>query len=179
MDSLQSKIDPSRHTIGAIYRDAQLHGERGVIIGDVNHEIKKGLVQDINEALEMGEKQMNGKPFYLAVYEKQDLVFKRGLVRLRKITPSRPYPEQDSMVFKSYPGGTVYFCWALPHRSEMKNILMNPNLYPPEQVRTIKLWETVNLEHFGFKKDEKGRWKDNEDFKGDLLLRAPAAAGRC
>ena len=95
----QSRIDPTRETAGAIYRDAQINGEQGVVIGDVNHEIKKDLVKDINEAIEMGEKEMNGKPFYLAIYEKYDLMMKRGLVRIRKITKYRPYPEQDTMVF--------------------------------------------------------------------------------
>jgi len=52
----QSKIDPTRQTAGKIYRDAQINGEKGVIIGDVNHEIQKDLVKDINEAIEQGEK---------------------------------------------------------------------------------------------------------------------------
>jgi hypothetical protein len=47
----KSLIDPSRNTVGSIYRDAQINGEKGVIIGDVNHEIKKDLVHDINEAI--------------------------------------------------------------------------------------------------------------------------------
>ena len=52
---------------------------------------------------------MNGKPFYLAIYEKYDLMLKKGLVRIRKITKYRPYPEQDSMVFHVYPGGDGLF----------------------------------------------------------------------
>ncbi len=50
----KSTIDPTRNTVGSIYRDAQIHGEKGVVIGDVNHEIKKDLVKDINEAIEIG-----------------------------------------------------------------------------------------------------------------------------
>jgi hypothetical protein len=171
----RSKIDPTRQTVGAIYRDAQMHGEQGVIVGDVNHEIKKDLVNDINEAIAEGEKEMNGKPFYLAIYEKYDLMLKKGLVRIRKITKYRPYPEQDSMVFHVYPGGTVYFCWELPHRTQMMNILMNPDLYAPEYVQVIKRWENLQLEYFGFKKNNEGNWVENELYRGDTELGLPQA----
>jgi hypothetical protein len=39
----KSLIDPSRNTVGSIYRDAQINAEQGVVIGDVNHEIKISL----------------------------------------------------------------------------------------------------------------------------------------
>jgi hypothetical protein len=169
----ESTFDPNRETAGKIYRDAQINGEKGVIIGDVNHEIKKDLVKDINEAIEVGEKEMNGKPFYLAIYEKYDLMLKRGLVRIRKITKYRPYPEQDSMVFHVYPGGTVYFCWELPHRTQMMNILMNPDFYDHDYIQMIKRWENIQLEYFGFKKDEEGNWIENELYRGDYLLGSP------
>lgn len=167
---LKSHIDPSRNTVGSIYRDAQINGEKGVVVGDVNHEIKKDLVKDINEAIEQGEKEMNGKPFYLAIYEKYDLMLKKGLVRLRKITKYRPYPEQDSMVFHIYPGGTVYFCWELPHRSHMMNILMNPDLYDAAYIDVLRRWENLQLEYFGFMKDENGNWVENPLYRGDYLL---------
>lgn len=169
----KSNIDPNRETVGKIYRDAQMSGEKGVIIGDVNHEIKKDLVKDINEAIEAGEKEMNGKPFYLAIYEKYDLMLKKGLVRIRKITKYRPYPEQDSMVFHVYPGGTVYFCWELPHRTQMLNVLMNPDLYDPEYIQTLKRWENLQLEYFGFTKDDEGFWVENKLYRGDHLLGTP------
>jgi hypothetical protein len=169
----QSLIDPTRKTAGAIYRDAQMNAEKGVVIGDVNHEIKKDLVHDINEAIAAGEKEMNGKPFYLAIYEKYDLMLKKGLVRIRKITKYRPYPEQDSMVFHVYPGGTVHFCWELPHRTQMLNMLMNPQLYDAEQVQKIKQWENLQLEYYGFKKDDNGNWVENELFRGDHPLGSP------
>jgi hypothetical protein len=166
----QSLIDPTRNTVGSIYRDAQINGEQGVVIGDVNHEIKKDLVKDINEAIVAGQKEMGDKPFYLAIYEKYDLMLKKGLVRIRKITKYRPYPEQDSMVFHVYPNNDVYFCWELPHRSQMMNILMNPDLYPHSQVEMIRRWENIQLEHFGFTKDEVGNWVENMLFRGDFLL---------
>lgn len=169
----QSQIDPTRETAGKIYRDAQVSGERGVVIGDVNHEITKDLVKDINEAIEEGTKLMEGKPFYLSIYEKYDLMLKRGLVRIRKVTKYRPYPEQDMMAFHVYPGGDVYFCWELPHRSQMLNILMSPDLFEPERVAMIKRWENLQLEYFGFKKDNEGNWVENELYKGDKLLSAP------
>jgi len=166
----RSKIDPTRQTAGAIYRDAQINGEKGVVIGDVNHEIKKDLVKDINEAIEQGEKEMEGQPFYLAIYEKYDLMLKKGLVRLRKITKYRPYPEQDSMVFHIYPGGVVYFCWELPHRTQMINITMNEGLYDPNYVQLIRQWENLQLEYYGFKKDDDGNWVENPHFSGDFLM---------
>lgn len=168
--NLKSHIDPTRNTVGSIYRDAQIHGEKGVVIGDVNHEIKKDLVKDINEAIEQGLKEMEGKPFYLAIYEKYDLMLKKGLVRIRKITKYRPYPEQDSMVFHIYPNGDVYFCWELPHRSQMLNIVMNPDLYDKSMVDNIKRWENLQLEYFGFTKDENGNWVENKLYRGDFLM---------
>lgn len=168
----QSSIDSTRKTAGSIYRDAQINGEKGVIIGDVNHEIKKDLVTDINEAIAEGTKAMENKPFYLAIYEKYDLMMKRGLVRIRKVTKYRPYPEQDTMVFHVYPNGDVYFCWELPHRSEMMNILLSPDLHDYERVQMIKRWENLQLEYFGFKKDEEGNWVENELYQGDSLMGA-------
>lgn len=169
----QSKIDPTRKTAGAIYRDAQMNGERGVVIGDVNHEITKDLVKDINEAIEQGTKEMEGKAFYLAIYEKYDLMLKRGLVRIRKITKYRPYPEQDMMCFHVYPNGDVYFCWELPHRSQMMNILMSPDLFDQSRVEMIKRWENLQLEYFGFTKDEEGNWVENKLYRGDFLMGSP------
>jgi hypothetical protein len=166
----KSLIDPTRSTVGSIYRDAQISGERGVVIGDVNHEITKDLVKDINEAIEEGTKEMGDRPFYLAIYEKYDLMLKRGLVRIRKITKYRPYPEQDMMAFHVYPNGDVYFCWELPHRTQMMNILMSPDLFDPARVQLIKRWENLQLEYFGFTKDEDGNWVENPFYRGDFLL---------
>lgn len=168
----KSKIDQTRETAGKIYRDAQINGERGVVIGDVNHEITKDLVKDINEAIEQGTKEMDGNPFYLAIYEKYDLMLKRGLVRIRKITKYRPYPEQDMMAFHVYPNGDIYFCWELPHRSQMMNIMMSPDLFDPARVQMIKRWENLQLEYFGFKKDEEGNWVENPLYRGDMLMGA-------
>jgi hypothetical protein len=166
---MKSKYDPKRNTVGKIYRDAQMTGEKRVVIGDAAYEIKKDLVVDINEAIVEGEKAMGNKPFYLAIYEKYDLMLKKGLVRIRKITKYRPYPEQDSMVFL-VKGGSVYMCWELPHRSQMRNIIMNFNLYDPKYVQMLRHWENLNLDHFGFMKDEIGNWVENPKYDKDFLI---------
>jgi hypothetical protein len=168
----KSHFDPSRNTVGSIYRDAQINGERGVVIGDVNHEIQKDLVKDINENIKKGREHpdFKDKPFYLAFYEKYDLMLKKGLVRIPKITKYRPYPEQDTMVFHVFPNDEVYFCWELPHRSQMMNILMNPDLFDKKQVDLIKKWENIQLEYFGFTKDEEGFWIENKMYRGDTLM---------
>jgi hypothetical protein len=167
-----SKIDPSRNTVGSIYREAQIHGEKDVIIGDMNHEMKKDLVKDINEAIEAGKKHPDfiGKSFYLALYEKSDLALKRSIVRIPKITSYRPYPEQDMMLFHIYPNDEIYFCWELPHRSQMMNMVMNPDLYDEKQVELIRRWENLQLEYFGFTKDSEGNWTENMLYRGDSLL---------
>jgi hypothetical protein len=166
----RSLIDPTRKTAGAIYRDAQINGERNVIIGDVNHEICKGLIEDINEAIKEGIEKLEGKPFYLAIYEKKDLALKKGDVRIRKIWTKRPYPEQDTIVYKIIPEAEeVYFCWGLPHRSQMINMMNNPGLFSDEQLDPIRRWENMQLEYFGFMKDDLGNWKENPFYSGDQL----------
>ena len=164
-----SRFDPSRETAGAIYRKAQINGERGVIVGDVNHEIVKDLVDDINENANIGRKLCEHKVFYLALYEKMDLAMRKGLARIPKITPKRPYPEQDSMVFKVYPD-EIYFCWELPHRSHMINELACPELFPEDRLQLYRHWENLRLEYFGFRKTEDGNWEANPFYQGDKLI---------
>lgn len=171
----RSSFDSNRKTAGAIYRDAQMHGERGVIIGDVNYEMRKGLVEDINEAIIEATKSFEGKPFYLAIYEKSDLMLKCSIVRLRKATLYRPYPEQDSMVFKVIPAANeVYSCWVLPHRSAMMNMLATPELRQTkeeqEELQMLRHWENDRLEYYGFMKDENGHWVENPLYNGDVLM---------
>lgn len=167
----QSHFDPTRQTAGAIYRNAQLFGERGVVIGDVNHQITKDLVTEINEWIEQGTKKRENKPFYLAIYEKYDLMLKKGLVRIPKITKYRPYPQQDSMVFHVYPeSNSVYFCWELPHRSHMLNMINCADLYDPETIQKLRHWEGMRLEYFGFTKDWEGNWTENKLYRGDTLI---------
>jgi hypothetical protein len=166
-----SKYDPNRKNVGAIYRDAQINGEKGVIIGDMNHEMMKGFVEDVNEAIKVGTKELGGIPFYVAIYEKRDLSMKQSIVRIPKVWTKRPYPEQDSTVFRVVPySNAVYFCWSLPHHSEIRNKLSCPDLYEETELEKYRHWVNYRLEHFGFKKDEKGHWIENPFYKEDVLM---------
>ena len=132
----QSRFDPTRKTVGAIYRDAQFSGEKQIITGDMNYELRKSLAEDLNDTIKQGSIDFEGRPFYITVYEKRDLQMKNAFIRRMIKTVYRPYPEDDTLVFKVIPySSAVYFCWELPHRSNMLNILACADLYPPEQVK--------------------------------------------
>jgi hypothetical protein len=47
---------------------------------------------------------------------------------------------------------------------------MNKNLYEAAQVEKIIRWENLQLEHFGFTKDENGNWVENKHYRGDFLM---------
>ncbi len=158
----QSKYDPSRKTVGAIYRDAQFNGEKQVITGDMNYELRKGLVEDLNDTIKQGTKEFEHRPFYITVHEKRDLQMRNAFLRRMIKTLYRPYPEDDTLVFRIIPySNEVRFCWELPHWSNMDNILANHNLYDNATVEEIKAWKREDLHHFGFMKDEMGNWKEN------------------
>ena len=163
-----SAIDPSRNTVGQIYTDAQKN-KAPVIVGDMTSELMKSLVEDLNDTMESNP--FDGNPFYITVYEKKDLQMPRAILRRLYVSKYRPYPEDDTVVFKTNPSnGETHFCWCLPHWSEMDNILMNILLYDSELVRTIKDWKNMNLENFGFVKNEDGsNWTANPKWKDDLL----------
>lgn len=166
-----SHYDPSRKTVGAIYRDAQLYGEKQIITGDMNFEMRKSLVDDINETIVKGSKQFEGRPFYITVHEKRDLQMKNAFIRRMIKTVYRPYPEDDTLVFKIIPyTNSVYFCWELPHRSNMLNILACPDLYDQGDILRYRQWENMQLDCFGFMKDAEGNWRENPLYGGDKLL---------
>jgi len=171
----RSLIDPTRKTVGSIYRDAQMNGERGVIIGDVNYEMRKSLVVDLNETIVRGTEEFEGRLFYITVYEKKDLQMKNALIRRLIKTKYRPYPEADTMVYKVVPSSNeIFFCWNLPARFEMINMLNTPELRPKqheqEELQMFRHWEHDRLEYYGFTKDDMGNWKANPLFCGDLLI---------
>jgi len=175
-----SRFDPTRQTAGAIYRNAQLHGERGMVIGDMNYELRKGLVEDLNDTIEAGTKQFEGKIFYITVYEKKDLQMKNAFVRKMIKTRYRPYPEANTLVFKSIPASQcVYFCWSLPERHEMINMLNSAELrtkpHEMEELQLFRHWDNDRLEYFGFKKNSDGHWGANHHYKGDQLIASPTA----
>ena len=94
----QSRFDPTRQTAGAIYRDAQIHGEKQIITGDMNYELRKSLVDDLNDTVKQGSIDFEGRPFYITVYERRDLQMKNAFIRRLYKTVYRPYPEQDTLV---------------------------------------------------------------------------------
>jgi hypothetical protein len=167
----QSWIDPSRDTIGSIYAKAQIYGEKQLVVGDMNYEMKKSLADDLNDAIKDGTKDFEGRPFYIRVYEKWDLQMKKALLRRMYKMVYRPYPEADSLVFKVIPyANDVYFCWELPARHEMINELGCPELYDSERLQMYRDWENMKLEKFGFIKDDLGNWKEAPNFRGDLKI---------
>lgn len=167
----QSLIDPTRKTVGAIYRDAQIENKRdleGAQIGDVNREFLKSFVDDINEAFQSDP--FNGKSFYVQVYEKWDYQMEKSLRRMINKFAFRPYPEAGTTVFWVDPKAQeVRFCWDLPHPAEMHNILANELLFPYETIRSLKAWKNIDLYHFGFQKNLMGDWEANPKFKDKVL----------
>ena len=169
----------NRETVGSIYQQAQFSGEKQVICGDMNYELRKSLCEDLNETIIQATKEFEGKPFYVTVHEKKDLQMKSALLRRLIKTKYRPYPEDDTIVFYVNPlYNDVYFCWCLPHWSEMDNVLMNKNLFDSttedrEYVNSIRAWKDLRLEHFGFCKNNEGNWMVNPHYNGDKLLEKP------
>jgi hypothetical protein len=166
-DPTKSLYDQSRNTVGKIYRDLQMNANPGLIeVGDMSNDMMPGLVEDINDAIEEGTKDFEGRPFYVMIHEKKDLQMPSAL--LRKIYKQlwRPYPEDDTTVFWHDPRAfKTCFCWSLPHWSEMNNILANSNLFDHNMVEELKAWKRNDLTHFGFIKDETGNWTANPNFK--------------
>ncbi len=171
----RSLIDPTRKTVGAIYRDAQINGERGLITGDMNYEMRKSLVDDINDTVARGTQEFEGRLFYITVYEKRDLQMKNAFIRRLIKTKYRPYPEADTMVYKVNPSSNeVFFCWNLPARHEMINMLNTPELrpaqYEQEELQMFRHWEHDRLEHYGFTKNDLGNWIANPLYSGDIVV---------
>ena len=173
--SYQSRFDPSRENIGKIYRDAQFNGEKQIICGDMNYEFRKSLTEDINDTVKRGTEEFEGRIFYITVYERRDLQMKNAFVRRLIKTLYRPYPEADTLVFKVIPySAQIFFCWELPARYEMINMLNTPDLRPEkwqqEQLRLFRDWENMKLENFGFMKDENDNWIENPLYQHDVIV---------
>jgi len=164
----QSKYDPTRKTVGAIYRDAQLNNtEDYVQVGDMTREIMSSLVEDLNETIQ--SKPFGEKPFYITIHEKRDLQMKNAFLRRMITTQYRPWPEDDTVVFwVDPPSNTVKFCWCLPHASQMENIINNPLLYK-DQLPEVLAYRAFDLYYFGFLKDEMGNWYANDKFEDKKL----------
>jgi len=160
-----SLYDPTRKTVGAIYRDLQINGNKDpVTVGDMTNELQSSLVCDLNETIESDP--YDGRDFYITVHESKDLQMPSMIRRRMVTTLYRPYPEDDTLVFfVSKRLCDVKFCWCLPHWSEMDNMLANPDLFPDDLLTEIRAWKNVDLYHFGFMKDQNGNWTPNEHFK--------------
>lgn len=165
----KSLYDPSRKTVGAIYRDAQLsYDNHPIETGDMGNELKKSLVDDINEGLMKDPN--HGKPFYLMVHEKRDLQMKNALLRRIIFFDKRPWPEDDTIVFWKNPKTQeLRFCWSIPHHSEMFTILANKDEFCQEMIETIKAWQNFDMAYFGFCKDNEGRWMKNPKHKDQII----------
>jgi hypothetical protein len=165
-----SLFDPSRDTVGKIYRDAQLASDGvPVIVGDMTNEMTKSLVDDLNEALT--KDPYHGNPFYVVVHEKKDLQMKSAILRKIIHMSFRPWPEDDTVVFWKNPkSGEIRFCWCLPHWSNMNNVMYNPDYYEKEMVEQVKAWKEFRLDHFGFVKNEYDRWVPNPEFKDRTIV---------
>src|SRR5258708_1976089 len=155
---MTSKYDPTRDTVGKIYRDVNLNNHETFIeCGDMSRELTTSLVVDINDALrnfDMGigiSADKIGKPYWMMIHEKKDLQMKTAVLRRMLYFGYRPYPEDDTVVFFKNPKKQdLRFCWCLPHWSEMDNILANPDQFDPEFVYQIKSWKNYDLTPFGF-----------------------------
>lgn len=169
----QSKYDPNRKTVGAIYRDAAATAKEGDFVeaGDLSRELMNSLVVDLNETI--ASKPYGNKPFYITIHESKDLLMPRAIRRRMITTKYRPFPEDDTVVFYVEPEtNIVEFCWELPHRTVMNNRLNNEWLYEPEEVKQIKAYLNEDYWQFGFCKDSMGNWKANPNFK-DRKMEAP------
>lgn len=158
-----SRFDPSRETVGKIYRDVTLNGDKTPIdVGDMTRELISSLVEDINDTLNSNPHP--GRDYYILVHEKKDLVMKTAIRRDIHTMVYRPYPEDDTLVFRVQ-SGDVKFCWCLPHRSEMYNIMANPDFFEDEMVEEIRAFNNNDLTKFGFVKVGTGeKWDANPHY---------------
>jgi hypothetical protein len=148
--SQKSKYDPSRDTVGKIYRDLQMNTSHNPIsIGDMSNEMMKGYAEDLNDALKADP--FEGEPYFIMFHQKKDLVMKSAILRRVIFTKYRPWPEDDTDVYWFNPKDQdLRFCWSIPHWSEMDNVLANPEQFDPIMVWMIKGWKSFDLRIFGF-----------------------------
>ena len=166
----QSIYDPTRETVGKLYRDLQLNSDgTPVIVGDMANELAKDLVTDINDAITQYDKKE--KPYYLLIHEKKDLQMPSAIARRMIYFGYRPYPEDDTVVFWKDPKTQdLRFCWALPHWFEMDNMLANPEQFDKEMLAQIRAWKKVDLRPFGFYYHKKEKWLPNPKWKDKPIL---------
>jgi hypothetical protein len=165
--SHQSIFDPTRKTVGALSNEIRNTDTKSMLIGDVNHEMLKGFIDDINAALEEGRQTFPDQTFYVVVTEKWEYQMQNALVRKVAIFKKRPYPEANTTCFKyDHQSKSVKYCWDLPMRHEMWNTKQASAIFDPQVVADIEAWEKNEMEHFGLMKDNIGQhWIENPHFK--------------
>jgi len=138
-----------RETVGTQYLKAQKNSVENLTVGEVGGSMVSGLVEDLNDAIQSNP--FEGRDFYLNVVEERDLQMKNALKRRIFTTLYRPYPEDNTLVFKVTPRESrVFYCWDLPHHSEFFNILSFQEHYDPTYISLIKAWVNNDLSNFGF-----------------------------
>lgn len=164
-----SRFDPSRENVGKIYRDLSLNGDKTPIeVGDMTNELMSSLISDLNDTIQSDP--YKGKDYYITIHEKKDMMMPRAIHRRIQTTLYRPYPEDDTLVFRVQ-SGEVKFCWCLPHWSEMDNMLNNPTLYEDELLEEISAWKRNDLTRFGFIKVGYGeKWDANPNYQDKPLF---------
>jgi hypothetical protein len=168
----QSLFDPNRKTVGAISNEIRKADTKSMLIGDVNHEMLKGLVDDINQALDDGRMTFPNQDFYVLVTEKWEIQMKNALVRKVAVFKRRPYPEANTTCFKyDSKKREVLYCWDLPIRHEMWNVQAASEIFDPQVVQDIKAWENNEMEHFGLMKVGIGDlWVENPHFQDRPMI---------
>lgn len=172
--SQKSKYDPSRDTVGKIYRDLQLMSNKDAVeVGDMSREQMKGYVDDLNDAFKADP--FDGQPYYIMIHQKKDLQMRSAILRRVIFTEYRPYPEDDTDVYHFNPKSQeIKFCWSLPHWSEMDNILANPEQFDDGFVWMVRQWKAEDLTIFGFYKHPDLNWMPNPKWK-DKVVKADSS----
>jgi hypothetical protein len=163
----QSLFTDKRKTVGAISNEIRGQDTKSIFIGDINSEMLKGFIEDINSALDDGRKELPDQSFYVLVTEKWEYQMKNALVRKVALFKKRPYPEANTTCFKyDHNAKDVKYCWDLPMRQEMWNMKQASAIFEPQIVADIEAWESNQMEHFGLMKTDIGdRWIENPHFK--------------
>lgn len=166
-----SSVDPARDTVGKIYVDAAKNNtDPFVEAGDLTNELMKSLVDDLNDNIKSDP--FNGRAFYVTVIERKDLLMPRAINRELRNTLYRPWPEDDTVVFRVFPNSNVIkFCWCLPHHTEMDNILLNKHLYNSQMVNDIKAFKDFDLLHFGFVKNNEDKWQAYPNHQDRVMVK--------
>lgn len=139
-----------RETVGSTYVKAQTD-MKGILVGDVNYQLVQSLVEDLNESIQSNPYE--GRPFYISIVEERDALMKNAIKRRMFTTLYRPFPEDNTLVHYTIPQQEkTFFCWDLPHHSEIPNLINNEWLYDGDYIHKIKEFLRGNLQSFGFQK---------------------------